>query len=98
MNAPHDFSTMTACGEHCNGCDKKSNGLCPGCIEADGVVPEWAGSGRCKIHACTRNHGVSFCGLCPAFPCDNIQQMMPWKQNAAEQMKALAERYVQNHS
>lgn len=37
-----DFSTITACGECCVGCSKKIDGLCPGCIEADGHVPEWA--------------------------------------------------------
>lgn len=45
-------SVITACGECCAGCEKKEKGACPGCIEADGVVPEWAQSGRCKIHAC----------------------------------------------
>ena len=45
-----DFSTITACGECCSGCKKKMNGICKGCIEADGYVPEWSDSGRCKIH------------------------------------------------
>ena len=40
-----DFSTITACGECCVGCSKKIAGDCPGCIEADGRVPEWEGSG-----------------------------------------------------
>ncbi len=52
-----DFTTITACGECCVGCSKKIDGSCPGCIEADGRVPEWAGSGRCKVHACAREHG-----------------------------------------
>lgn len=37
-----DFSVITACGECCTGCEKKKDGRCPGCIEADGVVPEQA--------------------------------------------------------
>ena len=45
-----DFSTITACGECCVECKKKLSGECPGCIEADGAVPEWKESGRCKIH------------------------------------------------
>lgn len=40
-----DFTTVTACGECCIGCAKKIDGICKGCIEADGYVPEWAGSG-----------------------------------------------------
>ena len=52
-----DFSTITACGECCVGCAKKIEGSCPGCIEADGHVPEWTESGRCKVHACAREHG-----------------------------------------
>lgn len=40
-----DFTTVTACGECCIGCEKKIDGICKGCIEADGYVPEWAGSG-----------------------------------------------------
>ncbi len=35
-----DFTTITACGECCVGCSKKKDGSCPGCIEADGRVPE----------------------------------------------------------
>ena len=34
------FLTLTACGEDCTGCKKRLDGLCPGCIEADGYVPE----------------------------------------------------------
>lgn len=55
-----DFSAITACGGCCAGCKKREAGLCRGCIEADGYVPEWAESGRCKVHACARRHGVSF--------------------------------------
>lgn len=35
-----DFSVIAACGECCTGCEKKKDGRCRGCIEADGVVPE----------------------------------------------------------
>ena len=77
-----DFSEITACGEFCTRCEKKKDGRCPGCIAADGRVPEWAESGRCKIHACTREHGVQFCGLCKEFPCERIPELMPWNKNA----------------
>lgn len=43
----------TACGGCCTSCTKKLDGICKGCIEADGYVPEWAESGRCRVHACT---------------------------------------------
>ncbi len=61
MNHAHrmeevDFSTITACGECCDTCDKMKAGECLGCIQADGIVPEWADSGRCRIHACVREH------------------------------------------
>ena len=84
-----DFSTITACGECCTGCPKKQDGRCPGCIEADGRVPEWAESGRCRIHACTRDHGVQFCGLCAEFPCANLPSLISWNPDIVEQMTAL---------
>ncbi len=87
-----DFSTLTACGEDCTGCAKRLAGDCPGCIEADGVVPEWAGSGRCRVHACAKSHGAQFCGVCPEFPCGGIREMMPWKNDVIEEMRALARR------
>lgn len=90
-----DFSTLTACGERCVKCQKRINGICKGCIESDGYVPEWAQSGRCKVHACTRNHNVTFCGLCSEFPCKDICNIIHWKENIIEQMKELAEKYKQ---
>ncbi len=96
MHERIDFSALTACGECCTGCKKKQSGACPGCIEADGYVPEWAGSGRCRIHACTRAHGVPLCGMCPEFPCEGIREMMPWKKDVIEQLRALANGYEQH--
>ena len=84
-----DFSTLTACGECCVECPKKLDGRCPGCIEADGKVPEWAESGRCRIHACTREHQVQFCGLCAAFPCEKLPELVSWNEDIVEQMTAL---------
>ncbi len=92
-----DFTKITACGECCVGCSKKLAGSCPGCIEADGYVPEWAESGRCKVHACTREHGVLFCGLCKEFPCKKLSEMMPWKTNIVEHMTALREEFLHSH-
>ena len=88
-----DFSTITACGECCTGCPKKLDGRCPGCIEADGHVPEWAESGRCRVHACARKHGVQFCGLCPEFPCDHLTEIVSWNPDIQEHMTALKNEY-----
>jgi 2,3-bisphosphoglycerate-dependent phosphoglycerate mutase len=88
-----DFSTVTACGECCTGCAKKLAGECPGCLEADGVVPEWAGSGRCKIHACARAHGVQFCGLCEEFPCARIPDLIPWNPDIIPHLMYMRDEY-----
>ena len=88
-----DFSVITACGECCIVCDNKEKGICPGCIEADGVVPEWAQSGRCKIHACAKEHGVQFCGLCSEFPCEKIPQIISWNPDIIEHLSDLRDKY-----
>lgn len=88
-----DFSTITACGECCTACPKKLDGRCPGCIEADGRVPEWAESGRCRIHACTRDHHAQFCGLCGEFPCARIPSLIPWNPGVIEHLTALRDEY-----
>lgn len=88
-----NFSAITACGECCLGCSKKLEEKCPGCIEADGRVPEWAESGRCKVHACARDHHVQFCGLCSEFPCAKLPSLISWNPDIVEQMAALRNEY-----
>ena len=88
-----DFSTITACGECCAECPEKLDGRCPGCIEADGCVPEWAESGRCKVHACAKDHHVQFCGLCAEFPCAKLPSLVSWNADIVEQMTALRNEY-----
>ena len=87
------WETVTACGEDCSGCAKKKNGLCKGCIEADGCVPEWAASGRCPVHACCRDHRVPFCGLCSAFPCARLPELVHWNPDIVARQRGLAELY-----
>ena len=87
------FSTLTACGGDCTDCKKRREGLCPGCIEADGYVPEWAESGRCKIHACAKEHGARFCGSCREFPCEKLPKLIHWLPNAVWHLKELREKY-----
>ncbi len=93
MEQKIDFTTLTACGECCTGCPKKAEGLCKGCIEADGYVPEWADSGRCKVHECARNHQVSFCGLCPHFPCEQLPALIHWNPGIVEHLESLKKLY-----
>ena len=89
-----DFSTITACGECCIGCSKKKDGSCPGCIETDGRVPEWAGSGMCKIHACCKEHNARFCGSCSEFPCEKLPQMISWNPKIVQHLSALRDEYI----
>ena len=88
-----DFSVITACGGCCVQCSKKLSGLCPGCMKADGHVPEWAESGECKVFACARDHYVQFCGLCPEFPCEKLPRLIFWNPDIVEQMTALRNEY-----
>ena len=92
-----DFTTVTACGESCVECPKKLDGRCPGCIEADGRVPEWAESGRCRVHACARDHQAAFCGLCSEFPCGKLPEMMPWNPGIISRMTALRDEYFSRY-
>ena len=87
------FSTLTACGGDCTDCKKRREGLCPGFIEADGYVPEWAESGRCRIHACAKEHGARFCGSCREFPCEKLPKLIHWLPNAVGYLKELREKY-----
>lgn len=88
-----DFTTMTACGECCIGCSKKESGMCPGCIEAEGKVPEWAESGICKIYACCREHNTRFCFLCEDFPCEKLPKMIFWNPDIVNHLSQLREEY-----
>ena len=92
-----DFSTLTACGECCAGCAKKLDGRCPGCIESDGRVPEWAESGRCRIHACVKAHNAFFCGVCDLFPCEQVPALISWNPDIVEHLSALRDEYRAAH-
>lgn len=93
MNQKIDFATITACGECCTGCEKRRASKCKGCIEADGYVPEWADSGRCKVHQCARKHNVQFCGICQEFPCEQLTSIIHWNPNIVEHLYELAKKY-----
>lgn len=42
-----------------------AQGSCQGCREGGCLL------GDCGVRACAMQRGMSFCGLCPDFPCDN---------------------------
>jgi len=88
-----NFSTLTPCGGDCTGCPKKADGICAGCLEMNGYVPEWAESGRCRAFDCNERHGSKFCGVCVEFPCPSLNDMIHWDKDIAEHMRRLAEQY-----
>lgn len=92
-----DFSSITACGECCDGCKKKESGLCKGCIEYDGSCQEWAESGGCPIHKCVKEHNVQFCGLCSNFPCEWVVKKAVWRSNYVEEHRQLAFKYYMSN-
>lgn len=87
------WETLTPCGECCMGCAKKKDGFCRGCIESDGHCKEWEQSGGCPIFRCAKAHSVSFCGLCPDFPCGWLRETVTWNPHIAAHLSALAEEY-----
>ncbi len=93
MKCEIDFSTVTACGECCVNCSKKTEGLCEGCIESDGHCREWAQSGQCPIYKCAIKHGVQFCGLCEKFPCGDLPKKIHWNPNIVQDLTNLALAY-----
>lgn len=97
MEQKVDFATITACGECCVGCQKKIDGICMGCIEADGYVPEWSESGQCRIHACVKKHNARFCGLCSKFPCEELTTLIHWNPNVVEHLRELAKQYEKSN-
>ncbi len=88
--SPIDWSAVTPCGECCTGCKKKESGFCKGCIESGGSCKEWEQSGGCPIYRCAMEHHASFCGLCPAFPCNDLTEKISWNPHIVEHLSALA--------
>jgi len=87
-----DIRLITPCGECCEGCRKKADGLCRGCLETGGHCEEWAGSGMCPTYACCREHGALFCGVCPEFPCNHLP-MLKWRPDCVNELTELAKEY-----
>ena len=96
MNKQIDFTRITPCGECCEGCSKKADDRCHGCLETDGHCEEWADSGVCPTFTCCREHDGPFCGLCPEFPCDHLP-MLKWRSDCVRELTELAEQYHATH-
>lgn len=88
-----DYSHLTACGESCVECPKMLDGSCRGCMESDGNCEAWKESGGCQLHFCTRKHGVTFCGLCPEFPCETLKRTLTWNQDSIPRLAWLAKQW-----
>lgn len=70
-----DFCRLTPCGSDCRRCRFHKLGECMGCLKSEGkCVSLWHNG--CKIFACCSEHEVSFCGLCPEFPCKWLSDNM----------------------
>lgn len=89
-----NYSKITACGEYCVGCKKKTAGECEGCNETNGHCCEWAESKGCPIAKCANNHDIQFCGLCDEFPCEKLSTVT-WNVNAVENLSNLAAQFNQ---
>lgn len=89
-----DFRNISACGENCTKCHKKSEGICGGCIETDGHCLEWKDSQGCPIAICANQQNVSFCGLCINFPCQKLISTVTWNDNCIQE---LAMQYEEQH-
>ena len=92
-----DFSSVTACGGDCKGCDYYKSGECEGCIKNGGsCIKMWEKS--CEICACCKRHNVPFCGLCGVFPCAWITgKISEWDADGISRLKSLAALYRDEH-
>lgn len=56
------------CGVDCSVCTDYTGHICHGCRQT-----EWKSEEICLPVACCRKKGISFCGKCDKFPCDEMQ-------------------------
>lgn len=88
-----DFSKITPCGGDCSGCAHFISGECMGCLNTGGrCVKMWERG--CEIFNCCEMHAVKFCGLCPDFPCNWLENKIGlWNKKGIERLKELKEIY-----
>ena len=56
------------CGVDCSVCPDYTEGICPGCRQT-----EWREGDECMPVECCRKRGISCCGECMAFPCEDMK-------------------------
>lgn len=64
---------LTICGSDCGYCSNylgEKQPQCAGCTALKGK-PFWV-KGVCSIYACTEKKGVTHCGVCTEFPCEQF--------------------------
>ncbi len=54
-----------ACGFYCGSCPSYRDESCPGCRDSQR-------EGGCFTLACTARNGLTYCGACARFPCDEL--------------------------
>ena len=59
------------CGVRCSICERKTAGICPGCLVME--KPFWGGI--CEVRSCCLNRKFGHCGQCPDFPCGMLSDM-----------------------
>jgi hypothetical protein len=68
----NEINNFGYCGKDCSNCPNFINSTCSGCKfiflnkTINTLLPECE---NCKIRFCAEKNGVSFCFLCPKFPC-----------------------------
>lgn len=88
-----DFSKITPCGGNCTDCKYFVDGECKGCLSTKGKCIKMWGN-RCEIFACCEKHNAKFCGLCPNFPCDLLENTITqWDEQGIQNLHKLKEEY-----
>ena len=59
------------CGILCSKCEYKEKENCPGCLIME--KPFWSDS--CDLKSCCEAKKLEHCGLCPDFPCEDMNNM-----------------------
>ena len=58
------------CGLICEGCEYVESHNCKGCIATNGHPFH----GECPVAACCQEKGLTHCGECSDFPCEQLNQ------------------------
>lgn len=85
-----DEGLLGACGFYCGACPTWKDGRCAGCMAQHKA-------GDCYTRDCVLKKGLSFCGHCSGFPCDEIlsrpkstvldRAWLLWKQKGKQEQQ-----------